>query len=38
MVTFRKTGKIHGFHEKMIEGMVTRGYQRDFAERCFSQI
>ena len=38
MATFRKTGKIHGFREKMIEGMVARGYQREFAERCFSQI
>jgi len=38
MATFRKTGKIHGFREKMIEGMVERGYARDFAERCFRQI
>ena len=38
MATFRKSGKIHGFHEKMVEGMVARGYERDFAERCFRQI
>ncbi len=38
MATFRKTGKIHGFREKMIEGMAARGYDRDFAGRCFSQI
>ena len=38
MATFRKTGQIHSFREKMVEGMVGRGYQRDFAERCFSQI
>jgi error-prone DNA polymerase len=38
MATFRKTGKIHGFHEKMVEGMAARGYDRDFAERCFRQI
>ena len=38
MATFRKTGKIHGFHTKMVEGMVARGYERDFAERCFRQI
>jgi len=38
MATFRKTGKIHGFNEKMVEGMVARGYERDFAERCFRQI
>ena len=38
MATFRKTGKIHGFHAKMVEGMVARGYERGFAERCFQQI
>jgi error-prone DNA polymerase len=38
MATFRKTGKIHEFNEKMVEGMVARGYERDFAERCFRQI
>jgi error-prone DNA polymerase len=38
MATFRKTGAIHGFREKMIGGMTARGYERDFAERCFNQI
>ena len=38
MATFRRTGTIHGFEEKMIEGMVARGYERDFAVRCFKQI
>ncbi len=38
MATFRNTGTIHRFSTKMIEGMVARGYQRDFAERCFRQI
>jgi error-prone DNA polymerase len=38
MATFRKTGTIHEFGEKLIEGMVARGYERDFAERCFRQI
>ncbi len=38
MATFRRTGTIHGFHEKMVEGMVARGYERDFADRCFRQI
>jgi error-prone DNA polymerase len=38
MATFRKTGQIHHFRDKMIEGMVARGYERDFAERCFRQI
>ncbi len=38
MATFRKTGTIHTFHERMVEGMVERGYERDFADRCFRQI
>jgi error-prone DNA polymerase len=38
MATFRKTGTIHTFQEKMIDGMVARGYEADFAERCFHQI
>jgi error-prone DNA polymerase len=38
MATFRHMGTIHTFEEKMIEGMVRRGYDRDFATRCFEQI
>ena len=38
MATFRHTGTIHMFEEKLIEGMVANGYERDFAERCFRQI
>lgn len=38
MATFRKSGMIHGFNTKMVEGMVARGYDREFAERCFRQI
>ncbi len=38
MATFRKTDKIRLFEYKMIEGMVDRGYERSFAERCFKQI
>lgn len=38
MATFRHTGTIHTFRQKMIEGMTARGYERDFAERCFKQI
>ena len=38
MATFRKNGQIHGFEKKMIDGMVARGYERDFAARCFNQI
>ena len=38
MATFKHTGTIHTFRDKMIGGMVERGYARDFAERCFKQI
>ncbi len=38
MATFRHNGTIHLFEDKLIEGMVARGYERDFAERCFKQI
>lgn len=38
MATFRHVGTIHTFEQKMVEGMVKRGYERDFAERCFNQI
>jgi len=38
MATFRNMGTIHRFFDKMVGGMVTRGYERDFAERCFRQI
>src|SRR5215467_9338499 len=38
MATFRHTGNVHLFRDKFIGGMTRRGYARDFAERCFSQI
>ena len=38
MATFKRVGTIGTLHDKMVEGMVARGYARDFAERCFGQI
>ena len=38
MATFRRSGTIHLYRDKMIKGMVERGYEREFAERCFKQI
>jgi error-prone DNA polymerase len=38
MATFRRVGTIQTFEDKMIEGMAARGYDREFAERCFRQI
>ena len=38
MATFKRVGTIGTFRTKMVEGMVARGYAREFAERCFKQI
>ncbi|MEO3387215.1 error-prone DNA polymerase [Mesorhizobium sp. CAU 1741] len=38
MATFKRVGTIGTYQTKLIEGMVKRGYERDFAERCFRQI
>lgn len=38
MATFRNVGTIHQFEQKMVDGMVARGYEREFAERCYKQI
>ncbi len=38
MATFKKVGTIHTFKDEFIGGMLARHYERDFAERCFSQI
>jgi error-prone DNA polymerase len=38
MATFKRSGTIPKFREKFINGMIARGYEREFAERCFHQI
>ena len=38
MATFRNVGTIGNFETMMVERMVRRGYQREFAQRCFEQI
>jgi error-prone DNA polymerase len=38
MATFRNSGTMPEYKDKMINGMVQRGYQQDFAERCYKQI
>ncbi|MFY8210288.1 MAG: error-prone DNA polymerase [Caulobacter sp.] len=38
MATFRNLGSPDAYRDKFIEGMVGRGYERAFAERCFKQI
>ena len=38
MATFKFTGGVSRFSEKLIGGMVERGYPREFAERTFRQL
>jgi error-prone DNA polymerase len=38
MATFRSRGTIHLLEEKMVGRMVEKGYDPDFARRCFNQI
>ncbi|MBL8666003.1 MAG: error-prone DNA polymerase [Rhodospirillales bacterium] len=38
MATFKFTGGVSHFRDKLVSGMVARGYTPDFAERTFSQI
>jgi error-prone DNA polymerase len=38
MATFRNVGTINNFRDKLVGGMTARGYEADFAERCFRQI
>ncbi|WP_173933876.1 error-prone DNA polymerase [Chelativorans sp. Marseille-P2723] len=38
MATFRRTGTISNYRQRMVEGMVAKGYPEEFARRCFRQI
>jgi error-prone DNA polymerase len=38
MATFRNLGDVKDHRDKFVGGMVARGYDPKFAERCFSQI
>lgn len=38
LATFKKLGTVSAFYNRFIKGMLNNGYERDFAERCFSQI
>jgi error-prone DNA polymerase len=38
MATFKMTGGVSHFYDKLVGGMVARGYSLDFAERTFKQI
>jgi len=38
MATFKSKGKVSWYREKLVEGMVKKGYTPDFANRVFKQI
>lgn len=38
MATFKHTGGVSKFGEKLISGMIKNGYEREFAERTFRQL
>ncbi len=38
LATFKRMGTIGAFRDRFISGMLARGYEMDFAERCFAQI
>ncbi len=38
MGAWRKTGVIEQFQRKLVDGMLSNGYEREFAERVFKQI
>lgn len=38
MATFKKNGMLHQFGDKLRQGMAERGYDPEFADRCFKQI
>jgi error-prone DNA polymerase len=37
MASFKANGKLH-YEKKMVEGMMTRGYEEDFSRRVFKQL
>ncbi|MEL7129050.1 MAG: error-prone DNA polymerase [Pseudomonadota bacterium] len=38
MATFRKLGTIKDYQDMMVTRMIARGYQPEFAKRCFDQV
>ncbi|MEL7452809.1 MAG: OB-fold nucleic acid binding domain-containing protein, partial [Pseudomonadota bacterium] len=38
MATFRKLGTIKDYEDMMVTRMIARGYQPEFAKRCFDQV
>ncbi len=38
MATFKKKGQLDRYHTMLVDGMAAKGYDAEFAERCFKQI
>ena len=38
MATFKHTGGVSKFRDKLVNGMIAKGYERDFAEKTFKQL
>ncbi|WP_342648073.1 error-prone DNA polymerase [Mucilaginibacter sp. CSA2-8R] len=38
MATFKAKGMVSGFQKKLIDGMLAKGYEEDFAKRIFRQL
>jgi len=38
MATFKHTGGVSKFRDKLVNGMVARGYKQEFAEKTFAQL
>ncbi len=38
MAAWKRHKGIEGFHQKIVDGMLTNGYTTEFAEQCFNQI
>jgi error-prone DNA polymerase len=38
MATFKQTGGVSKFHDEIIDGMLSNGYTRDYAEQLFGQL
>jgi error-prone DNA polymerase len=38
MAAWKRSGGLARFHDKFVNGMITRGYEPGFAQRCFDQI
>jgi error-prone DNA polymerase len=38
MATFKANGQVSKFEKKLVDGMMAKGYEKDFAERVFKQL